>query len=151
MTSAVCSSDCKSVYTASKDGSIRKWDARTGKRLLVLPKARPEREEGAKSKGKGKGKTKAEGEVEGHSDEVLALALSYDGKFLVSGGKDRRVIVWDAKDGKWLKTFLGHKDTISVRMPLLRQQSVNFNLINHFLLSVLNFPPKHASTLYGFL
>jgi ribosomal RNA-processing protein 9 len=32
---------------------------------------------------------------EGHNDEVLCAAISPNGKYLVSGGKDRLVRVWD--------------------------------------------------------
>lgn len=70
---------------------------------------------------KGKGKQTDVGETKGHTDELLALAVSSDGKFLVSAGKDRRIGVWDAEMGEWIRAFsgpLGHKDTISVR-PLL--------------------------------
>lgn len=64
---------------------------------------------------KGKGKEKASAELHGHTDEILDLALSDDGKLLASGGKDRKLIVWDAEKGEWLRSFGGHKDTISVR------------------------------------
>jgi WD40 repeat protein len=33
--------------------------------------------------------------MKGHFDEVMSLAISPNGKFLVSGGKDRIVRVWD--------------------------------------------------------
>jgi len=54
------------------------------------------------------------GDMDGHTDQVLALALSSDGKYLASGGKDRKVGVWDAELGNWVKGFTGHRDTISV-------------------------------------
>jgi WD40 repeat protein len=38
--------------------------------------------------------------LEGHQDEVRALAFSPDGNFLVSSGTDRGVIVWDPHVGK---------------------------------------------------
>ena len=54
--------------------------------------------------------------IQGHTDEVYALAVSDDGTYLVSGGKDRRVVVWDAKAKEltWVKSFGGHKDSITV-------------------------------------
>lgn len=64
-------------------------------------------------KDKGKGKARR-GDVNGHTDEVLALALSGDGKYLASGGKDRKVGVWDVEKEEWVKGFGGHKDTVSV-------------------------------------
>lgn len=58
----------------------------------------------------------AANEIQGHTDEVLALALSSDGKLLASGGKDRRIGVWDAEKNTWIRSFGGHRDTISVRL-----------------------------------
>jgi WD40 repeat protein len=38
---------------------------------------------------------------EGHTQRVLALAFSVDGRYLVSGGADASAIVWDlSKKGK---------------------------------------------------
>lgn len=77
---------------------------------------------------KDKGKQKARrGDVSGHTDEVLALALSGDGKYLASGGKDRKVGVWDVERGEWVKGFGGHKDTISVSSTALAR---SFSLIS---------------------
>lgn len=77
----------------------------TGKKLATFRKLRQEK------KIKGKGKQRAD--VDGHTDEILALALSGDGKYLASGGKDRKVGVWDVEKEEWIKGFAGHKDTIS--------------------------------------
>ena len=64
---------------------------------------------------KGKGKAKADpSDLEGHTDEIWALALSPDGRLLASGGKDRRIGVWDVNEDKWVKGFSGHRDSISV-------------------------------------
>jgi ribosomal RNA-processing protein 9 len=65
-----------------------------------------------------KGKQKAD--PDGHTDEIWTLALSSDGKYLASGGKDRVVGVWDVEnaDGiSWVKGFTGHRDSISVSAP----------------------------------
>lgn len=58
-------------------------------------------------------------DVEGHTDEVLTLAASSDGRYLVSGGKDRKVGVWDVEKEVWVKGFGGHKDLISVSGSLV--------------------------------
>jgi ribosomal RNA-processing protein 9 len=107
VTSAVASESCKHLFTSGKEGSIIKWDLITGKKTAVFHKVRPET--------KGKGKQKAwSGNVSGHTDEVLALALSGDGKYLASGGKDRKVGIWNVEKEEWVKGFGGHKDTVSV-------------------------------------
>ncbi|KAH9927544.1 WD40 repeat-like protein [Amylocystis lapponica] len=106
VTAAVASSDARWFYTSGKEGSIIKWDLRTGRKAHTFNKCRP-------SKDKSKGKGKQVEEVKGHTDEVWALALSVDDKYLASGGKDRRVGVWDIEKDEWVKGFGGHRDSIS--------------------------------------
>lgn len=106
MTAAVASEDGKFLYTAGKEGSIIKWDLLTGKMLSTV----------YKKKLKGKQKENPDG----HTDEIWTLALSSDGKYLASGGKDRVIGVWDVEgaDGiSWVKGFTGHRDSISVSLP----------------------------------
>nr|XP_006825345.1 PREDICTED: NACHT and WD repeat domain-containing protein 1-like [Saccoglossus kowalevskii] len=43
-----------------------------------------------------------------HSDEVLSLAHTSDGRFLVSGSKDMTAIVWDLENSTPLHTLKGH-------------------------------------------
>ena len=56
--------------------------------------------------------------LEGHTDEILALALSSDGKILASAGRDKRLGVWDVSGDtpKWIRSFGGHRDIISVSL-----------------------------------
>ena len=49
----------------------------------------------------------------GHNDEVLCAAVSPNGKYLVSGGKDRLVRVWDIHNQTQIQSFLGHRDSIT--------------------------------------
>lgn len=54
-------------------------------------------------------------EFVGHTDAVLALALSPDGKFLVTGGRDHTVREWDVTSGKQIRSFQGHmKEVVTV-------------------------------------
>ncbi|KAH9034948.1 WD40 repeat-like protein [Lactarius hengduanensis] len=103
VTSAVASSDARFLFTSGKDGCIIKWDLHGGTKLATFRKLRPG----------GKGKEKAAVETPGHTDAVLALALSDDGRYLASAGKDRRLGVWDVEKGEWVRGFGGHRDTIS--------------------------------------
>src|SRR5262249_8150467 len=48
----------------------------------------------------------------GHTDRVSCVALSGDGKRLVSGGSDRTVRVWDAATGRQTLTFMGHTNSV---------------------------------------
>jgi ribosomal RNA-processing protein 9 len=55
-----------------------------------------------------------QGKHDGHYAHILALAVSTDGKFLVSGGRDRSLYVWDAGNLRLLKELKHHRDAISV-------------------------------------
>ena len=115
---------------------------RTGSRLATFPKLRP---------GGGKGKEKATtAETPGHSDEVLTLALSDDGRYLASAGKDRRVCVWDAEKGKWVKGFGGHRDTISVRVQS-RPTFAVLSCVTPFYGLVYSVPEGNAAIIHGVL
>ncbi|KAE8208961.1 hypothetical protein CF327_g6969 [Tilletia walkeri] len=61
-------------------------------------------------------------EGQGHTDAIWALALSTDGRFLASGGLDRRIGLWELAPSsstsspsrpRWVKTLSGHKDSIT--------------------------------------
>ncbi|KAG5649951.1 hypothetical protein H0H81_001362 [Sphagnurus paluster] len=111
VTSAVASETGQHLFTSGKEGSIVQWDLSTGKRLAIFHKIRP-----PSSKEKGKGKAPLDLNLKGHTDEVLSLAVSSDGKYLASAGRDKKLVVWDAEKGEWIKAFggnLGHKDIIS--------------------------------------
>jgi len=115
---------------------------RTGSRLATFPKLRP---------GGGKGKEKATtAEAPGHSDEVLTLALSDDGRYLASAGKDRRVGVWDAEKGEWVRGLGGHRDTISVRVPS-RPTSAVLSCVIPFYGLVYSVPEGNAAIIHGVL
>ncbi|KAL8276387.1 hypothetical protein RQP46_011232 [Phenoliferia psychrophenolica] len=177
VTSAVASEDGSWLYTSSKDGSIIKWDMRS---LLSPPSSLPststpsqpsssrisqvvyfpkkpsegsQRNPQTKKKNKveeGKGKAKAF-DAGGHTDEVLSLALSHDGKVLASGGKDKVVGVWnvEGESGKWLRGLGGHKDkvaSITFRLGTLQLYSSSFDrTLKVFDLSTLSY----VETLFG--
>ncbi|KAH9847000.1 WD40 repeat-like protein [Lenzites betulinus] len=108
VTAAVASHDGRWLYSSGKEGSIVKWDMRTGRQAHTHHKCRVD-----KDKSKGKGKSRETVDVSGHIDEIWTLAISPDGKYLASGGKDRQVGVWDVEKNEWVKGFGGHRDCIS--------------------------------------
>ena len=86
------------IFTGGKDGDIIKWSLITGKKLLEFPGMRMTPE-----------KRPEDTRVTGHMGHVLAVALSTDGKFLASGGRDDLVFVWDLSTSVLVRTFRGHK------------------------------------------
>jgi WD40 repeat protein len=64
---------------------VRVWDAESGSCLHVLT---------------------------GHENSVLSVALSPDGKRIVSGSDDNSVRIWDAEFGKCLRLLKGHEYSV---------------------------------------
>jgi len=74
----VWSPDGMTLASASRDKTIRLWDANTGKRRFIL---------------------------EGHTDAVVAVAWSPNGTVLASGAADKTIRFWDAEKGRLLHTI----------------------------------------------
>ncbi|UCH95665.1 MAG: DUF4365 domain-containing protein [Candidatus Aminicenantes bacterium] len=56
---------------------------------------------------------KAEMILKGHIDVVYALAVTSDGKQLVSGSWDKTLKVWNLESGQCIATFKGHKGHVT--------------------------------------
>jgi len=52
-------------------------------------------------------------QIEAHNGHVRALAFSPDGKFLLSGGEDRVIRLWDVASGDRLKEFKAHEGNVN--------------------------------------
>ena len=48
-------------------------------------------------------------ELEGHTDTILSITYSPDGRYIASGSRDGTVRLWCALTGKEIKKFFGHK------------------------------------------
>ena len=51
--------------------------------------------------------------LKGHTDMVISVAFSPDGKRIVSGSGDQTVKVWDADKGQEILTLKGHTAMVS--------------------------------------
>ena len=51
--------------------------------------------------------------LKGHSDRVRAVDWSPEGKFLVTGGNDNTVKIWDGSTGREIATLRGHFDAVN--------------------------------------
>ena len=49
----------------------------------------------------------------GHEGTVTSVAYSPDGKYVLSGGEDRSLKLWDAASGKEVRTFAGHRAAVT--------------------------------------
>ena len=49
----------------------------------------------------------------GHTSSIYAIAISPDGKYIVSGSIDTTIKIWDFKTGECLNTLEGHIDSVN--------------------------------------
>jgi WD40 repeat protein/serine/threonine protein kinase len=75
----------KGMWMPGPDNSIRIWDVATGA---------------------------SEGRLIGHTDGVMSLAFSPDGRRALSGGVDKTVRLWDVESARELHCFRGHTDRV---------------------------------------
>jgi len=66
---------------------------------------------------------------EGHTNDVLSVCFSPDGKYALSGGRDNTIKLWDIASGNEIKSFEGHNSMVT---------SVNFSPDGKFALSASN-------------
>ncbi|KAJ3106078.1 pre-rRNA processing protein [Phlyctochytrium planicorne] len=96
------------IYSASKDGIIIKWNFWTGKRLHTFQK-------GLKPTKRAKSRLGAKrfGSTDRHSDEILCMDVSDDGRFLATGGLDKVIHIWSTEDDRHIGSFKQHRDAIT--------------------------------------
>lgn len=78
---AIFSADGRRIVSASKDETVRIWDATNGAQLAVL---------------------------RGHQGPVYSVAYSPDGQRIVSASADKSVRIWDATNGSPITVLRGH-------------------------------------------
>lgn len=120
------------VYTVSKDVRLIKWEV-PGAVVKERGKGRRKRRRGKKAAEgsqkqaqqqarrrpkqllytRGSMKHAADPSYQHHTGPILCIAASTDGRFVVTGGADRKIIVWDPATLKPLKIFTQHRDSVT--------------------------------------
>lgn len=106
------------AYTASKDRLLVKWDLTpcvekatngTVEKEVAATRGQPRRVVSARGSKKN-GQCSA---YNGHTSKILCVSVSPDGRYVATGGADRRLIIWEAEDLKPLKVFTQHRDDVT--------------------------------------
>lgn len=101
------------IYTVTKDMSLVKWEMsqeNNGQQSDSRP-ARRKPKQVAYSRGNGK--MAADFSYKHHTASILCVAASSDGKFVATGGKDKKLIIWDAATLQPLRVFTHHRDAVT--------------------------------------
>jgi WD40 repeat protein/DNA-binding SARP family transcriptional activator len=127
------SPDGRWLLSCARDATVRIWDVETGetiqtfqsdtKEIMALRCAfRPDGGQAASSMDRviqlwdigrnGNGTARV---LTGHTDVILSIAYSPDGRLLLSGGFDQQVLVWDTDDGRLLYAI---PDRVTITMWL---------------------------------
>ncbi|GAA0157116.1 hypothetical protein LIER_38403 [Lithospermum erythrorhizon] len=105
VTSLALSDDDSRGFSASKDGTIVHWDVDSGKtEKYAWPSDELLKSHGVKD---------PQGRASKHSRHVLALTVSYDNRYLATGGLDRHIHLWDIRTREHLQAFPGHRGPVS--------------------------------------
>ncbi|KAJ3746676.1 WD40-repeat-containing domain protein [Lentinula detonsa] len=118
--------DGKGLVSGSLDKTLKYWDVGAlmtgGSGSGSAVKGRKEGANGAGPNGPGGSMVKRDGEnlkqsqctmnFIGHKDYVLSVAVSHDGRWVVSGSKDRGVQFWDSKTAVVQSMLQGHKNSV---------------------------------------
>jgi len=107
--SVAFSPDGKLLATGSLDSTIKLWEAPSGKLQKTLGS---EAELGNATLGRLMSTVKNQLSSSGHTDWVLSVAFSPDGKTLVSASRDQTAKLWDVPTGKEKLTLRGHTNWV---------------------------------------
>ncbi|MCJ1414705.1 pre-rRNA processing protein [Xylographa parallela] len=106
------------AYTVSKDLYIIKWQLPDATLSSTIPqktkKPPPPRRRPIKLlTSRGNTHNASDPTYKHHTAPILTVAASSDGRFVATGGADKRLIIWSAADLTPLRVFTQHRDAIT--------------------------------------
>ncbi|KAH9848341.1 WD40-repeat-containing domain protein [Lenzites betulinus] len=125
------------LVSGSLDKTLKYWDVRPILRRDASSSSSARLTPGGAGAGAG-GKGEGAGEkgsqctknFTGHKDYVLSVAVSHDGKWVVSGSKDRGVQFWDANSAMAQCMLQGHKNSVD------KWTDADLDLAPHLVISI---------------
>lgn len=103
------------VYTVSKDLYLIKWELpKSLSPISKKKKTKPTRRRPTKLiSTHGTKSRKNDQSYTHHTAPILCVAASTTGKFVATGGADRKLIIWSAENLKPLRVFTQHRDAVT--------------------------------------
>lgn len=110
------------AYTVSKDMFLVKWKLQdlpqyqwpqTTKKKPKKPPAPPKKKPQRIATARGDTRKTKDKNFQGHTGPILKVAASQDGKYVVTAGADRRMVVHDAETLKPIRAFSQHRDAVT--------------------------------------
>jgi len=113
------------AYTVTKDLWLEKWriqelardqwKPKNGKKKKKQkkPPPPPKRKPDVLLRVRGDSRRRGDSSYQGHTNRILCVAASEDGKFVVTGGEDWKIIVWDVSTLKPLRVFNQHRASVT--------------------------------------
>ncbi|KAF6842558.1 wd repeat domain-containing protein [Colletotrichum musicola] len=110
------------AYTTTKDLYVHKWRIQdlpqhqfpqTTRKKPKKPPAPPRKRPELQTWLRGNINAANNRSFQRHVEKILCVAASPDGKYVVTGGEDRRLIIYDAETLKPLRVFTHHRDAVT--------------------------------------
>ena len=106
------------AWTVSKDLVVEKWEIADPSLSVVHPSnlssnVTPRRTPKRLFWRKGNKNKKGDKDYLGHTGEIISIAVSDSGRFLATGDKHARLIIWDADTLTPRKLFTRHRDAVT--------------------------------------
>ena len=99
------------IYTVTRNKYLAKWQLPAFPRPVPTSNNTPARK--PKRVRYVRGGRKGDESFKGHTQDIVCVAASQDGKFVVTGGKDNKIVVWNAETLEVLTVFKQHRATVT--------------------------------------